>query len=42
MEKTMSLLGGSIAYGIKHDISSMKGFIDVPQELQDIISKKYD
>lgn len=42
MEKTMSLLGGSIAYGIKYDISSMKGFVDVPQELQDIISRKYD
>ena len=38
MEKTMCLLGGSIIYGFKEDISSMSGFVDVPQELQDIIS----
>lgn len=37
MEKTMCLLGGSIVYGIQNDISSRKGLVEVPQELQDLI-----
>lgn len=38
MEKTMCLLGGSIAYGVVNNISSMKGLVEVPQQLQDMIS----
>lgn len=38
MEKTMSLLLGSILYGVKDDISLMSGLIEVPQNLENIIS----
>lgn len=39
IEKTVCLLGGSIAFGLTNNISSMEGLIEVPQELQDMISK---
>ena len=39
IEKTVCLLGGSVAYGIAEDISTMKGMVDVPQELQDLLYK---
>lgn len=38
IEKTVCLLSGSILYGVTNSISSMEGLIEVPQELQDIIS----
>jgi len=38
MEKTMCLLGGSIVYGVENNISSMEGLVEVPLELQEMIS----
>lgn len=39
IEKTVCLLGGSIVYGVKNNISTMEGLVEVPQDLQDLISK---